>query len=107
MTNDNSQVPAATDKRLAPPWILPPNIQRLVLGGLAVVMVIVIFFSGRSGPKPGHSTTPGEEKTIQPPNEDKVNDYRKRIDEEARKLAKEQAQLAWTKRALAGASNQQ
>src|SRR2546426_4615061 len=107
MTNEQSQVPGVTDKRLVPPGILPPNIQRLVLGGLAVVMVLVIFFSGRSGPKPGHSTTPGGETTILPPNEDKVKAYRDRIDEEARKLTKEQAQLAWTKKALARASNQQ
>src|SRR5437879_4742502 len=107
MTNDQNQVPGVTDKRLAPPGILPPNIQRLVLGGLAVVMALVIFFSGRSGPKPGHSTTPGGETTTLVTNEDKVKAYQIRIDEEARKLAKEQAQLAWTKRALAGASNQQ
>src|SRR5437879_3236395 len=107
MTNDQSQVPGVTDKRLAPPGILPPNIQRLVLGGVAVVMVIVIFFSGRSTPKARNSSPPGAETTILPPNEDKVKAYRDRIDEEARKLTKEQAQLAWTKRALAGAANQQ
>ena len=107
MTNDQSQVPGVTDKRLAPPGILPPNIQRLVLGGLAVVMALVIFFSGRSTPKARNPNAPGGEPTIQPPNEDKVKDYAKRIEEEARKLKKEQAELAWTKKALAGASNQQ
>src|SRR3989442_1018806 len=105
MTNDQNQVPGVTDKRLAPPGILPPNIQRLVLGGVAVVMVIVIFFSGRSTPKARNSTAPGGETTILPPNEDKVKAYRDRIDEEARKLAKEQAQLAWTKKALTGAAS--
>src|SRR3989442_11750877 len=107
MTNEQSQVPGVTDKRLAPPGILPPNIQRLVLGGLAVVMVLVIFFSGRNIPKARNPNAPGGEPTIQPPNEDKVKDYAKRIEEEARKLKKEQAELAWTKKALAGASNQQ
>src|SRR5437660_8568658 len=107
MTNDQSQVPGVTDKRLAPPGILPPNIQRLVLGGVAVVMVLVIFFSGRSTPKARNSSAPGGETAIQPPNEDKVKAYQIRIDEEARKLKKEQVELAWTKRALAGASNQQ
>src|SRR5437879_10667817 len=105
MTNDQSQVPGVTDKRLAPPGILPPNIQRLVLGGVAVVMVIVIFFSGRSTPKARNSSPPGAETTILPPNEDKVKAYRDRIDEEARKLKKEQAELAWTKKALTGAGS--
>ena len=107
MTNEQNQLPGVTDKRLVPPGILPRNIQPVLFGGVAVVMVIVIFFSGRSGPKPGHSSAPGAETTILPPNEDKVKDYAKRIDEEARKLKKEQAELAWTKRALAGAANQQ
>src|SRR5437870_8033401 len=107
MTNDQSQVPGVTDKRLAPPGILPPNIQRLVLGGLAVVMALVIFFSGRSTPKARNPNAPGGEPTIQPPNEDKVKAYQIRIDEEARKLAKEQAELAWTKKALDRAANRQ
>src|SRR5207253_7395359 len=98
MTNEQSQVPGVTDKRLAPPGILPRNVQTLVLGGLAVVMVLVIFFSGRSTPKPRNSSAPGAETTIIPPNEDKVKAYQIRIEEEARKLTKEQAQLAWTKK---------
>ena len=106
MTNDQNQVPGVTDKRLAPPGILPRNIQPLLFGGVAVVMVIVIFFSGRNTPKARNSNAPGGE-TILSPNEDKVKDYAKRNEEEARKLKKEQAELAWTKRALAGASNQQ
>src|SRR5712691_7328007 len=107
MTNEQSQVPGVTDKRLAPPGILPRNIQPVLFGGVAVVMVIVIFFSGRSTPKAPNSIAPGGETRILPPNEDKVKDYAKRIEEEARKLKKEQAELAWTKKALAGASNQQ
>ena len=107
MTNDQSQVPAVTDKRLAPPGILPRNIQPLLFGGVAVVMVIVIFFSGRNTPKARNSNAPGGETTTLVTNEDKVKAYRDRIDEEARKLKKEQAELAWTKRALTGAANQQ
>src|SRR5713226_280211 len=106
MTNEQNQVPGVTDKRLVPPGILPRNIQPVLFGGVAVVMVIVIFFSGRSTPKARNSSAPGAETTILPPNEDKVKAYRDRIDEEARKLKKEQAELAWTKRAFTGASNQ-
>src|SRR5712692_9490981 len=106
MTNDQNQVQGVTDKRLPPPGILPRNIQPLLFGGVAVVMVLVIFYSGRNTPKARNSNAPGGE-TILSPNEDKVKDYAKRIDEEARKLAKEQAELAWTKKALARAANQQ
>ena len=107
MTNEPSQVPGVSDKRLPPPGILPRNIQPWLLGGVALVMVIVIFFSDRSTPKARNSSAPAAETTILPPNDDKLKDYRKRIDEEARKLAKEQAQLAWTKKALGGATNRQ
>src|SRR6266550_3531747 len=105
MSNDQSQVPGVTDKRVAPPGILPRNIQALVLGGLAVAIVIV--FSGRSSPKRPSSTPPGAEPTVLQPDGDKVKDYRNRIDEEAKKLAKEQAELVRSKQAFAGAANKQ
>jgi len=107
MKNEQDQVPNVTDKRVAPPGILPPNIQRLVLGGLAAVMVVVIFFSGRSTPKPHSPTAPVSDTTIGPPTDDKLKDYQKRIEEEAQKLTNEQEELARNKRALAGATNQQ
>src|SRR5712691_9708478 len=107
MSNDQSQVPSVTDKRVAPPGILPRNIQALVLGGLAVAMVIVIVFSGRSSPKRPNSTPPGAEPTVLQPDGDKVKDYRNRIDEEAKKLAKEQTELVRSKQAFAGAANKQ
>jgi type IV secretory pathway VirB10-like protein len=106
MTNEQNQVPVVTDKRIAPPGILPRNIQTVFLGGVAVVMVIVIVFSSRSGPKPRNSPPPAAETTINPPDEDKVKDYRKRIEDDVRKLAKEQAELARTKTEFAGATNQ-
>ncbi len=105
MTNDPIEVPGVTDKRVAPPGILPKNIQPMALGGLAVAMVIVIFFSGRSNPKPRTSITSTAAPTVETPNGDKLNDYRKRIEEESNKLALEQAELARNKGALA--ANQQ
>ena len=107
MTNEPMQVPGITDKRDAPPGILPKNIQPMALGGLAVAMVIVIFFSGRSNPKPHSSTTSTVAPSVQTPNGEKLNDYRKRIDEESQKLALEQAELARSKGALERTANQQ
>ena len=107
MTNEPDQVPGISDKRTAPPGILPKNIQSTALGGLAVVMVIVIFFSGRSNPKPHTSTTSTVAPAVETPNGDKLNDYRKRIEEESNKLALEQAALARSKGALEGNVTQQ
>src|SRR5580700_4680920 len=104
MNNEQNQVPGLTDKRIAPPGILPKNTQTLLLGGLAVVMVIVIVFSSRSGPKPRNSTAPGAETMIDPPNEEKLKDYPQRIEEEAQKLKKEQAELARAKTNFVGAT---
>jgi type IV secretion system protein VirB10 len=69
-------------------------------------MVVVIFFSGRSSPK-SHSpnATVPQEQGLQT-NEDKLNEYKRRIDQEAQKLAIEQMQLAQTKKAFAGADGQ-
>ena len=94
MTNEQSQVPGVTDKRIAPPGGLPNNAQTMVLGGLAAVMVIVIWFSGRSSPKSRASTTSTAEPAIQPPSQDKIVDYSKQIEAEARKLKQEQDDLA-------------
>ena len=61
MSLEPSQVPGVIDKRTAPPGILPRNIQTVALGGLALLMVVVIFFSGRSSPKSHTPTTTGPE----------------------------------------------
>jgi type IV secretion system protein VirB10 len=105
MTNEPMQVPGITDKRIPPPGILPKNAQQVGLGGLAAAMVIIIFFSGRSNPK-SHTTISTVSPTMQTPNADKLNDYRKRIEEESNKLAQEQAELARSKGALKRTTDQ-
>lgn len=106
MSTEPSQVPGVIDKRTPPPGILPRNIQPLVLGSVAIVMVLVIFFSGRSNPKPHPKPVVGSEAQAFPPNEDKLNEYKRRIEEEAQKLKVEQAQLAQTKQAWVVATGQ-
>jgi type IV secretory pathway VirB10-like protein len=101
MADEPIAVPSVTDKRLTPPGILPRNTQPLVLGAVAVVMVIVIFFSGRSNPKPHASTTPGLATQVLQPNEDKLIGYKRRIDDEARKFKEEQEKLDQARKAWA------
>src|SRR5262245_47479890 len=97
MADESNQIPTVTDKRTVPPGILSRNAQSLVLGGLSVLMVLVIVFSGRGNPKPKTSAPSGQEPPVQTLNDDKLREYRKRIDDAAQKLAVEQAQLAQSK----------
>jgi len=89
MKNESAQIPEVIDKRTKPPGILPRNIQTLVLGGIALVMILVIVFSGSRTPKPRVSPTSGSEGLVVPPNEDKLTEYKRRIEEEAQKLRAE------------------
>ena len=106
MSLEPSQVPGVIDKRTAPPGILPRNIQTVALGGLALLMVVVIFFSGRGTPKSHTPTTTGPEAQAIQPNEDKLNEYKRRIDEEARKLSVEQERLTQAKKGWGGSAGQ-
>jgi len=71
-----------------------------VILGITVVMVGAIAFSG-GGTQPRKATS-NEQKTSAAidPNLARIQEYRNRIDEQARKLAAEQAQLEQTKQAL-------
>src|SRR5216683_1543810 len=98
-TTDPSQ-PIANqihDKRRKPPGILPRNTQAWVLIGLALLMVGVIALSGKNPPKTR------VDPPLQPPldpNAARIQEYQKRIEEQARKLQAEQAQLAGAQQAV-------
>lgn len=83
-----------------PEGVLPRNAQALSIGAIALVMILVIAFSGGRQPreKPAAMTP-----AVQPvdSNEQRIQEYRARIDAEAQKLATEQAELAQTKQAFA------
>ena len=89
--------PQIQDKRTAPAGILPKSTQAWVIGGLAVVMVTIITFSGP--PRPRENA-----KTIAPapvdPNAARIEDFEKRIEEQTRRLEQEQADLAKSERGL-------
>src|SRR5216683_6959926 len=85
------------DKRQKPPGILPKNTQAWVLSGIALLMVGVIALSGKNPPKAR------VDPPLQPPldpNAARIQEYQKRIEEQARKLQAEQAQLARAQQAV-------
>jgi type IV secretion system protein TrbI len=87
------------DRSLRPAGLLPRNTQTYVILAIAVIMIGAIAFSGGNSPKPASNGQPKTAAVIDP-NLARIQDYRNRIDEEAQKLAAEQAQLEKTKQAL-------
>ena len=89
------------DRSVRPAGLLPKNTQTYVILGITVVMVGAIAFSGggAASPKQATSAQPKTASVIDP-NLARIQEYRNRIDEQARKLAAEQAQLEQTKQAL-------
>src|SRR5438477_12675623 len=88
-------VPIVQKKALLPPGVLPRNTQALAIGAIAAVMILVIAFTGGKQP----SEKPAKMATAQAvdPNEQRIQEYRARIDAQAQKLAAEQAELGSTK----------
>src|SRR5438552_12130143 len=90
--NTGGNQPQVTDKRVIPPGILPKNMQAWVVCAIALVMVIVIALSGRN-PKE-RSTPPLPQSPVIDPSQARIEEYRKRIEAQTRKLELEQAALA-------------
>jgi type IV secretion system protein VirB10 len=101
--NEQSNVPQVQDKRLRIPGLLPKNAQARVLGGIALLMVVIIALSGKNPPKPPQpsQTTPVD------PSQARIQEYRVRIEEQARRRAAEEAQLAHAKETFAPLANGQ
>ncbi len=99
--NDPIQVPQVQDRRIKPSGVLPKNAQAWVLSGIALLMVAVISFSGRTPSKERSSPAPPAAAGVMDPNAARIQEYQARIEEQARKLQLEQAQLARTQQALA------
>jgi type IV secretory pathway VirB10-like protein len=95
----SQQPPEVKDQSVRPPGILPKNTQPLVIAGIALVMVGAIVFSGGSAPKSKAKPSPAVP-AIVGPSQERIQEYRKELDEQARKLAAEQAQLAGQRQAL-------
>ena len=102
MPNTNSDpvtAPQVQDKRTRPLGILPQNMQVRVMGGVAVLMIVVIALSGRNSTKEKRVSEPPQA-TIVDPNTTRIQEYQKAVADQTRKLQIEQAQLARTQQAL-------
>jgi hypothetical protein len=90
--NDPLGVPEIQDKRSKPSGLLPKHAQEWALALLALVMVLVIMFSGRNAPK-----QPPKEPPPPPgadPNLPRIEEVRRRIEEVASKNRAEQERIA-------------
>jgi type IV secretion system protein VirB10 len=88
---------------------MPRHLQQWLIIGVAVVMAGIMALSG--SPTKPRATVPSAAATAVDPNLQRIEEYQKRIQEQAQRLAAEQAQLQLTKDAVAqgagtaGASN--
>jgi type IV secretory pathway VirB10-like protein len=99
-SNEGSDGPGrVTDRRIAPLGVVPRHLQQWVLVGIALVMVGILALSG-SPPKPRPSAAPSSAAVVIDPNEQRIEAYQRRIQEQAQRLAAEQAQLQLTKDAV-------
>jgi type IV secretion system protein VirB10 len=99
--NPQSEAPKIQDKRLKIPGIVPKNAQTRLLGGIALIMVVIIWLSGRNTPKPRPPTGPATPLGNVDPNQARIQEFQAHIAAQASRLAEEEAQLAETKRRLA------
>src|SRR5438067_13785532 len=90
--------PPVQNRAAKPPGILPRNTQARVIGGVSLLMVIVIAFSGRKESKQRNASNQLKAPAVIDPNEARIQEYRSRIEEQARKLTAEQAQLDQSQR---------
>jgi type IV secretion system protein VirB10 len=104
-TDESAVTPRVKDKTLRPSGLVPKNTQTWAVLGLGVVMILVIALSGNKTSPQTQAKTPGGTDAIDP-NEARIQEYRNRIEEDARKLAAEKERLADTKQALGSAASQ-
>src|ERR1019366_4084177 len=91
MSLPNPETPQVKDKRPSIIGLLPRNTQALVLGGLSVLMVLVMVFTGQKTPKP--NTPPNPSATVIDPSQARIQEYRQKLEDQTHQLALEEAQL--------------
>ena len=88
-----------TDRRTTPAGVVPRHLQQWVLVAVALVMVGIMALSG--GPTTPRATAPSSsDVSIVDPNQQRIEEYQRRIQEQAQRLAAEQAQLQLAKDAV-------
>ena len=81
------------DRRPVPRGVLPRGVQTWLMAGLAIVMLFVIFLTG----KPDGPAAPRQAASTAPPSVDRVRDYQERLrllDDQAAREAREAALAA-------------
>lgn len=100
--NENSGgAPQLKDLRPKLRALIPQNLQARILAGVALVMTLVILFSGRQGANHTARPTPPPPATqAADPNLQRIQEYRAGIEAATKQLAAEEAQLAQTRQAM-------
>jgi type IV secretion system protein VirB10 len=88
-----------TDYRTSPAGVVPRHLQHWLLIGVALVMVGIMALSGAPS-KPRTASAPVSSATAVDPNQQRIEEYQRRIQEQAQRLVAEQAQLELTKDAV-------
>jgi hypothetical protein len=91
------------DHRTTPPGVVPPQLQQWVLIGIVLVMVAILTFTGPSA-KPRGTSTGAAPIAVVDANQQRIEEYQRRVQEQARRLSAEQAELQLAKQALAAKS---
>jgi type IV secretory pathway VirB10-like protein len=91
--------PRMLDYRRAPLGVMPRQLQRWLLLGTAIVMAGIMALSGGPARPRSTSTAPSVAAAIDP-NQQRIEEYQRRIQEQSLRLAAEQAQLHRVKDAL-------
>jgi type IV secretion system protein TrbI len=92
-----------TDHRPVPAGVMPRHLQQWLIIGVAIVMAGIMALSGPPT-KPRTTTEPAGAGAVDP-NQQRIEEYQRRIQEQAQRLAAEQAQLQLTKDAVAQGSS--
>lgn len=100
MSEPDAGIPQIRDKVPKIAGLLPKNAQARLLGVLALVMVLVILFSGRKTPPAHPQPKAATDLTATGPNQERIQEYRARIEEQTRELAQEEENLTKTKQAV-------
>jgi type IV secretory pathway VirB10-like protein len=107
MSNTTSPTPErpvepghVTDWRMRPAGVMPRHLQQWALLGIAIVMVGIMALSG-SSTKPRATAGSSPATSAVDPDQHRIEDYQRRIQEQTQRLAAEQAQLQLTKDAVA------
>jgi hypothetical protein len=85
--------PRVLDYRRAPLGVMPRQLQRWLLLATAIVMTGIMALSGGTPRPRSASTTASVTAAAIDPNQQRIEEYQRRIQEQSLRLAAEQAQL--------------